>query len=82
MPKLFEIVPRHQAWDVLHNQINFRSCQHKREAIRLALALGRMQQKLGDQAEVILRDKAGAMRASRQFPRAAAWRGRAAELRR
>ncbi len=55
MQKLFEVVPRRGAWDVLHNHVRFRLCRHKREAIRLALSLGRMQLRLGDGAEVVLR---------------------------
>jgi len=56
MTKVFEIVPRRGSWDVLHNHVGFRMCPGKREAIRLALTLGRMQRRLGDEAEIVLRD--------------------------
>ena len=56
MQKLFEIVPRRGSWDVLHNHVGFRMCPRKREAIRLALTLARQQRRLGDDAEIVLRD--------------------------
>jgi hypothetical protein len=71
MQKLFEIVPRRGAWDVLHNHVGFRMCPSKRQAIRLALSLGRLQLRMGDEAEVVLRDDAGAALAQRRFRKAA-----------
>ena len=67
MLKQFEIVPRPNAWDVVHNQVSFRACPAKRDAIRIALTLGRMQMRLGDEAEVVLRDETGHTRATRRF---------------
>ncbi len=67
MLKQFEIVPRQRAWDVMHNQVSFRACPAKREAIRIALSLGRMQLRLGDEAEVVLRDASGQASAKRRF---------------
>ena len=67
MLKQFEIVPRPRSWDVVHNQVSFRACPAKRDAIRIALTLGRMQLCLGDEAEVVLRDAAGETRATRRF---------------
>ena len=71
MEKLFEIVPRNDAWDVCHNHVSFRLCKRKREAIRVALTLGRMQLRLGDDAEIVLRDADGAPRARRRLSAAA-----------
>ena len=56
MTKVFEIVPRRGAWDVLHNHVGFRMCPQKREAIRLALSLAYMQRRMGDEAVIVLRD--------------------------
>ena len=67
MQKVFEIVPRHGLWDVRHNQVRFRMCPRKRDALRLALRLGRMQLRLGDDAEVVLRDRSGAQVARHHF---------------
>jgi len=67
MLKHFEIVPRHEAWDVCHNHVSFRVCQRKRDAIRVALTLGRMQLRMGDDAEIILLDADGAERARRRL---------------
>ena len=67
MQKFFEIVPRNEAWDVLHNNASFRLCADKREAIRVALTLGRMQLRLGDEVEIVLRDAAGAPQAHRRL---------------
>ena len=67
MQKFFEIVQRHQAWDVRHNDVSFRSCPRKRDAIRVALTLGRMQLRLGDDVEIVLRDPDGAPRARRRL---------------
>lgn len=67
MQKLFEIVPRRGSWDVLHNHVGFRLCPKKREAIRVALLLGRMQLRMGDEAEVVLCDDSGAPLARRHF---------------
>ena len=67
MQKVFEVAPRRGAWDVLHNQVAFRPCRSKREAIRIALLLGRMQLRLGDDAEVILRGDDGAPKAWRHI---------------
>jgi hypothetical protein len=67
MQKFFEIVPRREAWDVRHNDVSFRSCRRKRDAIRVALTLGRMQLRLGDDVEIILRDQDGAPRARRRI---------------
>ena len=68
MRKLFEIVPRRGAWDVLHNHVGYRLCPNKRDAIRLALRLGRMQLRLGDEAQIVLRDDQGEALASRHYP--------------
>jgi hypothetical protein len=43
-------------------------CPNKREAIRLALSMGRMQLRLGDEAQIVLRDDQGAALASRHYP--------------
>ena len=67
MQKTFEVAPRHGVWDVLHNRVGFRRCESKREAIRVALLLGRMQLRLGDEAEVILRDDHGTAQAKRHI---------------
>ena len=67
MQKVFEIVPRRGAWDVLHNHVGYRMCPQKREAIRLALALGRMQLRMGDEAEIVVRDQAGSLTAKRRY---------------
>ena len=67
MQKQFEIVPRHKAWDVRHNHVSFRVLERKRDAIRLALALGRMQLRLGDDAEIVLLGEDGARQASRRL---------------
>ena len=67
MQKTFEVTQRHGGWDVLHNRVGFRHCQSKREAIRIALLLGRMQLRLGDDAEVILRGDDGAPKAWRHI---------------
>jgi hypothetical protein len=67
MQKVFEVAPRRGAWDVVHNHVAFRPCRTKREAIRVALLLGRMQLRLGDEAEIILRDDAGAALAHRHI---------------
>jgi hypothetical protein len=67
MQKVFEVAQRNGAWDVLHNRVGFRRCESKREAIRIALLLGRMQLRLGDEAEVILRDDDGAAQAHRHI---------------
>jgi hypothetical protein len=56
MAKLFEIVPRRGSWDVLHNHVGFRLCPQKRDAIRLAISLARLQRRMGDDAEIVLRD--------------------------
>ncbi len=65
MQKHFEIVPRREAWDVRHNHVSFRLCRRKREAIRVALTLGRMQLRLGDDVEIILLNAQGAQQARR-----------------
>jgi hypothetical protein len=65
MAKLFEVVPRRGSWDVLHNHVGFRMCPKKREAIRLALRLARMQRRMGDEAEIVLRD--GEMHISHRY---------------
>jgi hypothetical protein len=67
MHKVFEVAPRRGAWDVMHNQVAFRPCRSKREAIRVALVLGRMQARMGDEAEIILRGDDGAPLAHRHF---------------
>ena len=67
MQKVFEVAPRLGAWDVVHNRVGFRRCESKREAIRIALLLGRMQLRLGDEAEVILRGDDGAPKAHRHI---------------
>jgi hypothetical protein len=67
MRKLFEIVPRRGSWDVVHNHVGYRMCPKKRDAIRLALSLGRMQLRLGDEAEVVLRDAGGEAQARRHI---------------
>jgi hypothetical protein len=67
MEKIFEVVPRHGSWDVLHNRVSIRLCPHKRDAIRIALRLGRMQLRLGDDAEIVLRDQSGTETANHHF---------------
>ena len=67
MQKTFEIVPRRGAWDVVHNQVGYRMCPQKREAIRLALALGRMQIRMGDEAQISVRGADGALTAQRRL---------------
>ena len=67
MRKQIEIVPRLEVWEVCHNHVPFRVCRRKRDAIRVALTLGRMQLRLGDDAEIVLRDRDGAPRARRGF---------------
>ena len=67
MLKRFEIVPHLQTWDVRHNQVRFQSCGRKRDAIRVALALGHLQQRMGDEAEIVLRGPGGAALATRRF---------------
>jgi len=67
MQKQFEIVPRLELWDVRHNRVSFQICQRKRDAIRVALTLGRMQLRLGDDAEIVLRDQDGGQRARRRL---------------
>jgi hypothetical protein len=67
MQKVFEVAPRRGAWDVRHNQVGFRHFQSKREAIRVAILLGRMQLRLGDEAEVIVQDDKGALQARRHI---------------
>jgi len=67
MQKHFEIMPRREAWDVCHNRVSFRMCRRKREAIRVALTLGRMQLRLGDDVEIILLDADGAEQARRRL---------------
>lgn len=67
MQKLFEVVPRRNAWDVCHNHVSFRVCEQKHDAIRLALTLGRLQQRRGDDVEIVLRDRDGRQRARRHL---------------
>jgi len=67
MQKVFEVAQRRGAWDVLHNQVAFRPCRSKREAIRVAILLGRMQRRMGDDAEIILRGVDGAAQAHRHI---------------
>ncbi len=67
MLKRFAIVPQPRSWDVRHNDVSFRACAAKRDAIRVALTLGRMQLRLGDEAEVVLCDSEGAALACRRF---------------
>lgn len=67
MQKRLEIVPRREAWDVCHNHVSFRLCRRKRDAIRVALTLGRMQLRLGDDVEIILLDHDGAQKARRRL---------------
>jgi hypothetical protein len=42
-------------------------CRSKRDAVRLAVSLGRMQLRLGDDADVVLRDQAGKQVAHHHF---------------
>jgi len=72
MWKRFEIAPLHGAWEVSHNHVRFRACAGKRDAIRLALTLGRMQLRLGDGAEIVLKDENGSPRARRLYGEPAA----------
>ena len=65
MQKRFEIKRRRQAWEVLHNQLPVRCCAAKREAIRIALTLGRLQRRMGCDSEIILCDEAGVQRVRR-----------------
>jgi hypothetical protein len=67
MQKVFEVAPRRGAWDVMHNNQGFRLCSSKREAIRIALVLARMQRRMGDDADVILRGDDGAALAHRHI---------------
>lgn len=67
MQKQFEIAPSHDAWDVRHNHVSFRVLERKRDAIRVALTLGRMQLRLGDDADVILLGEDGMERARRRL---------------
>jgi hypothetical protein len=67
MQKVFEVAPRRGAWDVTHNHVGFRLCRSKREAIRVALLLGRMQLRMGDEAEIILRNDDGVAMAHRHI---------------
>ena len=67
MHKRFEIAPCHDAWDVRHNHVSFRVCERKREAIRLALTLGRLQLRMGDDAEIVLFDDNGVQRARHEI---------------
>jgi len=67
MHKVFEVAPRRGAWDVRHNQVDFRHFRSKREAIRVAILLGRMQLRMGDEAEVIVRDDQGAPQTHRHI---------------
>jgi hypothetical protein len=67
MQKSFEIAPRQGAWDVRHNETSFRICRAKRDAIRVALTLSRMQLRLGDDAEIVLLDADGATAARRRL---------------
>ncbi len=67
MLKRFEIVAHLLTWDVRHNQVKVRSCHRKREAIRVALTLGRLQKRMGDEAEIILRDRSGQAQATRRL---------------
>ena len=65
MQKRFKIKRRLQTWEVLHNEITVRRCQTKREAIRVAVTLGRMQGRLGDDSEIVICDETGALRLRR-----------------
>jgi hypothetical protein len=67
MQKTFEVAQNLGAWDVRHNHVHFRTCHSKREAIRLALSLGRLQQRLGDDAEILLLDQDKALKAVRRL---------------
>jgi hypothetical protein len=67
MQKQFEIVPRRNAWEVRHNQVSLRTYPGKRDAIRAALTLGRMQLRLGDDAEIVLQDPNGVTAARRRL---------------
>jgi hypothetical protein len=67
MQKVFEVTPRRGAWDVRHNQVGFRHFQSKREAIRVAILLGRMQLRMGDEARVIVCDDRGEAMAHRHI---------------
>ena len=67
MQKQFEIAPSRDAWDVRHNQVSFRVLPRKRDAIRLALSLGRLQLRLGDDAEIVLLGEDGKERARRRL---------------
>ena len=57
--KVVEIARHTGCWSVYHNDHLFRACGRKGEAIRVALVLGRTQLRMGDKAEVVLRDEAG-----------------------
>ncbi len=59
MQKRFEIRRGLHSWEVVHNDQPVRCCQAKRDAIRVALTLGRLQRRLGDDSEIILCDEAG-----------------------
>ena len=65
MRKQFKIKRRLQAWEVLHNDVPLRCGAAKREAIRIALTVGRLQRRLGDDSEIILCDETGEFTARR-----------------
>jgi hypothetical protein len=71
MQKRFEIKRRLLTWEVRHNKQPVRCCSDKREAIRVALTLGRLQRRMGDDSEIILCDETGAL-LLRRIVRAAA----------
>jgi len=79
MQKRFEIKHRLLTWEVQHNQQPVRCCSAKREAIRVALTLGRLQRRMGCDSEIILCDEAGAL-SLRRVVRAARDRGLATPL--
>ena len=60
MQKRFEIKRRLLTWEVRHNKQPVRCCGAKREAIRVAITLCRIQRRMGDDSEIILCDEAGA----------------------
>ena len=65
MQKRFEIMPRRLAWEVRHNWAPVCRCKAKSEAIRAAVTLSRMQQRMGDDCEIVICDAAGVSRTRR-----------------
>ena len=65
MRKQFKIRRRLLTWEVVHNHVPVGCCQAKSEAIRIAITLGRMQRRMGDESEITVFNEAGEVRARR-----------------